>query len=228
MNSDLLTPPPFGIPTAPDKPWSYKGRFGRMSFLAWYFIASLVSCAILIPAILIGGGFSLLESMSTGVPPSGGTLGLLLFFMLVFISISFYFSLICLIRRLHDLNKTGWFSLLIFVPFVNFIFIIYVCAAKGTAGPNRFGPVRETPVIEKVFGWAYIVITVMAGIGYTYFLVHFGNTLSQANQQTYQTSNSETYTGLESSGTDTSIESSNAQEVLIPKADEATQQVEAH
>ena len=49
-----------------------------------------------------------------------------------------YFSLI--IRRLHDLNKTGWLALLILIPFIKSLFYIYILFFKGTPGPNRFGP----------------------------------------------------------------------------------------
>lgn len=45
-----------------------------------------------------------------------------------------------LIRRLHDLNRNGWLWLLIFVPFVNLLFLIYVFCFKGTVGPNEYGP----------------------------------------------------------------------------------------
>ena len=49
-------------------------------------------------------------------------------------------SIKLMIRRLHDLDKTGWFSILTFVPFVNIIFGIYLWVVKGTDGGNRFGP----------------------------------------------------------------------------------------
>lgn len=44
------------------------------------------------------------------------------------------------IRRLHDLDKSGWWSLVSFIPYVNVAFGIYVLFFKGTTGPNRFGP----------------------------------------------------------------------------------------
>lgn len=44
-----------------------------------------------------------------------------------------------MIRRLHDLNKTGWFCLLMLIPFVNTIFSLYVLFAPGTVGYNQYG-----------------------------------------------------------------------------------------
>ncbi len=43
------------------------------------------------------------------------------------------------IRRLHDLDKTGWFSLIYFIPIVNIIFEFYLLFCKGTEGTNRYG-----------------------------------------------------------------------------------------
>jgi uncharacterized membrane protein YhaH (DUF805 family) len=43
------------------------------------------------------------------------------------------------IRRLHDLDKSGWYVLLFFIPFVNLWFLAYLCARPGTPGDNRFG-----------------------------------------------------------------------------------------
>lgn len=43
------------------------------------------------------------------------------------------------IKRLHDLDKTGWLYLLGLVPIVNFFFWIYLIAWKGTPGDNRYG-----------------------------------------------------------------------------------------
>lgn len=44
------------------------------------------------------------------------------------------------IRRLHDMNKSGWWFLLFFIPIVNVIFYLYVYLKKGTTGPNDYGP----------------------------------------------------------------------------------------
>ncbi len=42
------------------------------------------------------------------------------------------------VRRLHDINKSGWFMLLGFIPLINFV-LLYFFVKKGTEGPNRFG-----------------------------------------------------------------------------------------
>ena len=43
------------------------------------------------------------------------------------------------IRRLHDLNRSGYFILLGFVPIVNFLLEIYLLFFRGTDGANDYG-----------------------------------------------------------------------------------------
>jgi uncharacterized membrane protein YhaH (DUF805 family) len=49
-------------------------------------------------------------------------------------------SIAVVVRRLHDLDRSGWFILLNFVPFVGQIVLIVWYCGPGTKGPNRFGP----------------------------------------------------------------------------------------
>jgi len=46
------------------------------------------------------------------------------------------------IRRLHDLDRSGWWFLLVFIPVIGAIILIIWACTKGTDGPNRFGPDR--------------------------------------------------------------------------------------
>ncbi len=42
-------------------------------------------------------------------------------------------------RRLHDIDRTGWWMLLALTG-VGLLLLIYWYCKKGTPGPNRFGP----------------------------------------------------------------------------------------
>jgi uncharacterized membrane protein YhaH (DUF805 family) len=44
------------------------------------------------------------------------------------------------IRRLHDLDRTGWWVLIALIPIIGWIILIIWYCTRGTAGPNRFGP----------------------------------------------------------------------------------------
>lgn len=49
-------------------------------------------------------------------------------------------SSICLsVRRLHDVNKSGWTILLGMIPIINLYVFYLTCLKKGTTGPNHFG-----------------------------------------------------------------------------------------
>lgn len=43
------------------------------------------------------------------------------------------------IRRLHDLDRTGWWVLIGLTGIGLIVLIVFACL-KGTSGPNRFGP----------------------------------------------------------------------------------------
>nr|MCR4941427.1 DUF805 domain-containing protein [Campylobacter sp.] len=40
-------------------------------------------------------------------------------------------------RRLHDIDKSGWWQLLILIPLIGFVVLIVFFAQKGSDGPNR-------------------------------------------------------------------------------------------
>ncbi len=48
-------------------------------------------------------------------------------------------NVMLMIRRLHDLDKSGWFALVAFIPLVGMIFSIYLFCAKGVEGWNKYG-----------------------------------------------------------------------------------------
>lgn len=43
------------------------------------------------------------------------------------------------IRRLHDMDKSGWLILVMFIPMINIIFNLYLILKRGTLGANRYG-----------------------------------------------------------------------------------------
>lgn len=48
-------------------------------------------------------------------------------------------SLAILVRRLHDINKSGWCALLFLIPIVNLVLIfVWLCKA-GNTGANQYG-----------------------------------------------------------------------------------------
>ncbi|MDE2422518.1 MAG: DUF805 domain-containing protein [Gammaproteobacteria bacterium] len=174
FNTSSYSPPPLPITSESDSPWSYKGRFGRLSYFAWNLVFLLTIIAVVAVGALVWSmlGFSLNHGVGWFI-----LAGFLLFIPMIYIMIVFQ------IRRLHDVNRTGWWSVLpiadnivmqvfthlfqnisfnmviIGIAFViNIIFTLYLMFAKGTDGANNYGEQRATPSWEKVAGWIYVAL----------------------------------------------------------------------
>lgn len=42
-------------------------------------------------------------------------------------------------RRLHDIDRSGWWLLIGLIPLIGIIVLIWFFVTRGTDGPNRFG-----------------------------------------------------------------------------------------
>ena len=53
------------------------------------------------------------------------------------------------VRRLHDTNKSGFFLLISFIPFIGGLVLLFFLIPEGTKGKNRFGPDPLKRVTKK-------------------------------------------------------------------------------
>jgi len=44
------------------------------------------------------------------------------------------------IRRLHDVNKSGWWIFIALVPLLGTLYLLYLNVKEGDAGKNQYGP----------------------------------------------------------------------------------------
>ncbi len=49
-------------------------------------------------------------------------------------------SLAVTVRRLHDINKSGWWIFIALVPFIGWIWLLVLTIMEGTSGENQYGP----------------------------------------------------------------------------------------
>jgi uncharacterized membrane protein YhaH (DUF805 family) len=112
----------------------FKGRSSRKEYVIFYIfgILSIVFISLLVAPILI----SLLEeSKYNNIFFSSLKVYIVIQFIIFIVYILASISLT--VRRLHDLNFSGWWILLTlvipFLPFLTFVFM------KGTKGPNKYG-----------------------------------------------------------------------------------------
>ncbi len=69
-------------------------------------------------------------------------------FYFVFALAIFLPGLAVTVRRLHDLDRSGWWIFLNFIPLIGFIVLTVWFCMRGTPGPNRFGPGPLPAVFE--------------------------------------------------------------------------------
>lgn len=102
---------------------TFGGRASRSEFWYWFLFS------------LLGGLVTEMLDLAffgTSIPsasPLNGIFNLILFLP----------SLAIEVRRLHDINRTGWWLLIAFTILGIFLLWYWACK-KGTDGPNRFGP----------------------------------------------------------------------------------------
>ena len=104
-------------------PFSFDGRIRRIE----YFLSGIIGGIVSSIAWALGVGTFVLGAASGSA--GGSVFGLLIGLAAMIASI--WFSLAQGVKRLHDLNKSGWLILLCCVPIVGWIFALYMLFADG-------------------------------------------------------------------------------------------------
>lgn len=153
---------PYAPPRAPVGPpmqeyselkiMSVHGRIGRVRYLAWTLVLTLI-------VIVTACCCALLASVSLIL---GGLLGAVV--AAAFICVSVQIG----VQRAHDLGWSGWLLLLNLVPVVGSVFPILLVVMPGNTTANQYGPPPPpNSKAVKVLAWmwvAFIVLIVAAGI----------------------------------------------------------------
>jgi len=114
------------------KPFSFDGRIGRLRYLAWTMVLTLILMVICGVFALVA--LALIGADSTAGLIIGGLLAVILLIAFAFVSIQIT------VQRLHDAGWSGWLWLLNLVPFVGSIFPLVTIVVPGNQGANRYGP----------------------------------------------------------------------------------------
>lgn len=128
----------------------FKGRSQRSEFW-WVALFNLIVMGVLtVLAFALGGNFE------TGdINPIG---------MLLFGIVGIYYlailipSVALFVRRLHDINQTGWIylglviaSMIPVIGFIASIAMIVIACIPGTTGPNKYGPDPKGGIAADTF-----------------------------------------------------------------------------
>lgn len=96
---------------------TFGGRASRSEY--WYWVLFTFIASIVLAIIDIVLPYSVLQ--------------------IVFLLATLLPGLAVMIRRLHDLDRSGWWWLILLVPAVGAILLIVWLCMNGTEGPNQFG-----------------------------------------------------------------------------------------
>ena len=141
------------------------GRFNRLSYFAWN--STILSFVLLVLGYMLYW-FSqpdlhiafedlddlLYRAISLSVLPQ----------LLIWI-----LSSIWGIRRLHDLEQSGWLILIMLVPIANLGLSIYLLCFAGSPNNNRYGAYRATTTFEKILLLLHLCIV----IGFLVFIAWY-------------------------------------------------------
>ncbi len=142
--------------------FGFSGRLGRIRYLAYVTIMYIATLFIaLICSSVLGGIVAATSGATAAEPPIAGAMVVAIVAVVFYVAMIIYmFSLI--VRRLHDIDWSGWASLLMIIPVVNLVMMLVILFVPGTKGVNRFG--NQTPpnsALITVVGLAMPIIMVV-------------------------------------------------------------------
>ena len=124
----------------------FSGRSRRKEY--WMFALLFVIVYAVGFALLMAGGMSM---DATGQAAPGAMFYLGAGLLGIFVLGSFVPALAVQVRRFHDQDKSGWFVLLNFIPYIGGLIVLVMMCLEGTKGPNRFGEDPKDPTSASVF-----------------------------------------------------------------------------
>jgi uncharacterized membrane protein YhaH (DUF805 family) len=123
--------------------FKFSGRASLSEY--WWFALFVIGLpfVMILTLMLIGPtvyrvGSTYYTSPDQGAGGAVSAVVVLACFALIIASIIPHFSLAS--RRLHDTGRTGWWQLVVLVPWLGGLVLLVLLALKGTPGPNKYGP----------------------------------------------------------------------------------------
>jgi uncharacterized membrane protein YhaH (DUF805 family) len=121
---------------------NFSGRARRSEY--WYFVLAngLISILLVVLSATVGGVF--------GNAVTGGLIGYGLF--ILYGLATFLPGLAVIVRRLHDVGKSGWFYFIFLIPVIGCIWLLVLLCTEGDRGENQYGsdPKDELQEINEI------------------------------------------------------------------------------
>lgn len=111
--------------------WIYttEGRLGRLRYLTYSFAISIILNLVV--------GVS--AGVATALPQELGAIVIMILMIVAYV-MAVVTGVFIMIKRFHDLNRSGWLSLLMLIPLVNLIVGLLLLFAPGKSEVNNYGP----------------------------------------------------------------------------------------
>tara|TARA_B110000003_G_scaffold218872_1_gene218557 strand:- start:23 stop:409 length:387 start_codon:yes stop_codon:yes gene_type:complete len=106
------------------KSFSFRGRASRSEYWWWILASVLFQTICAIIALLGNIGIAAIFPVLL-IPPTTTVI----------------------VRRLHDVEKSGWFFLIVLIPIVGILYLIYLFIQEGNMSENIYGSV-PTNILE--------------------------------------------------------------------------------
>jgi uncharacterized membrane protein YhaH (DUF805 family) len=113
---------------------------GRASRPEWWFWFLFLTVAMIFLAIA-----PMLLFIVRAPPPLSDVL---MYTFLAFWAVSAAPHYALIFRRLHDVDRSGWWLLILLLPIVGLVLILYWLSQPGSAGTNKYGPPRNLTLVS--------------------------------------------------------------------------------
>ena len=132
---------------------SFSGRLGRLRYLAYGVGANFLLTLVMMPLM---GATAMMGGSAEGMSAIG-MLALAVFYIATIVVAVMFGK-----RRLNDLNRSGWWMLLLIVPLANLLLAIYMLFFPGTDGENNWGPAPIANSLGvKILAWMLPVVMLL-------------------------------------------------------------------
>ena len=108
---------------------NFSGRARRREYWMYVLVQSIIMIGLMILDSILGLDFEL-QGISLGYG----------YLYLIGVIVHFIPSLAVLVRRLHDVGKSGWFYFIFLIPIIGIIWLLVLYCTEGQKEDNKWGP----------------------------------------------------------------------------------------
>ena len=108
---------------------NFNGRARRKEYWMFVLVQTIVMIGLMILDSVLGLDFEL-QGISLGYG----------YLYLIGLIVHFIPSLAVLVRRLHDVGKSGWFYFIFLIPLIGVLWLLVLYCTEGQKQDNKWGP----------------------------------------------------------------------------------------